>query len=82
MFGRKPSPATPTSGDQSSGKRRPAAKPDRVGTFFFQIFGPATVEGAIQGWSPEAQAQYKKMRESHKQAAAARRTTTPAPTDR
>ncbi|GAA3456075.1 hypothetical protein [Dactylosporangium matsuzakiense] len=53
-------------------KRSDPAKRDRVGTFFFRIFGPATVEGAIQGWSPEAQSQYKKMREAHKQAAARR----------
>ncbi|WP_433060563.1 hypothetical protein [Dactylosporangium sp. CS-033363] len=56
-------------------KHRDAAKKDRMGTFFFRIFGPATVEGAIQGWSPQAQNQYKQMRENQKRAAAERRAT-------
>ncbi|MEV4516669.1 hypothetical protein AB0K00_47925 [Dactylosporangium sp. NPDC049525] len=47
---------------------RPKVKKDRMGNFFFQIFGPATVEGAIQGWSPEARNQYKQMRERQKAA--------------
>ncbi|MEV6926625.1 hypothetical protein AB0M46_19280 [Dactylosporangium sp. NPDC051485] len=47
-------------------KRR--AKKDRVGNFFFRIFGPATVEGAIQGWSKEAQDQYKQMRAAQRRA--------------
>ncbi|HTJ40056.1 MAG TPA: hypothetical protein VL738_43205 [Dactylosporangium sp.] len=54
-------------------KRRSEPKKDRVGTFLFQIFGPATVEGAIQGWSPEAREQYKRMRENQKRAAEERR---------
>ena len=44
------------------------AKRDRMGTFFFKIFGPATVEGAIQGWSPEANAQWKRMQEDARRA--------------
>ena len=48
--------------------RRPEPKKDRMGNFFFQIFGPATVEGAIQGWSPEAREQYKQMRQRQKAA--------------
>ncbi|WP_433607708.1 hypothetical protein ACQP2P_33530 [Dactylosporangium sp. CA-139114] len=54
-------------------RRDPAEKKDRLGTFFFRIFGPATVEGAIQGWSPQARDQYKKMRENQRRAAAERR---------
>ncbi|GAA4257721.1 hypothetical protein [Dactylosporangium darangshiense] len=54
-------------------KRRSEPKKDRVGAFLFQIFGPATVEGAIQGWSPEAREQYKRMRENQKRAAEERR---------
>lgn len=52
---------------------QPKPKKDRVGHFFFQIFGPATVEGAIQGWSPQARDQYKQMRERQKRAAEERR---------
>ncbi|WP_433219312.1 hypothetical protein ACQP00_14855 [Dactylosporangium sp. CS-047395] len=55
------------------GFKQRAAKKDRMGNFFFRIFGPATVEGAIQGWSPQAQNQYKQMRENQKRAAAERR---------
>ncbi|MET7419935.1 hypothetical protein [Dactylosporangium sp. NPDC005555] len=44
-------------------------KKDRFGDAMFQVFGPATVEGAIQGWSPEAKAQYKRMRENFKRTA-------------
>ncbi|WP_327001818.1 hypothetical protein OHA72_42825 [Dactylosporangium sp. NBC_01737] len=54
-----------------SGARQPKVKKDRMGNFFFQIFGPATVEGAIQGWSPEAREQYKQMRERQKAARSA-----------
>ncbi|MEV0132983.1 hypothetical protein AB0H83_31535 [Dactylosporangium sp. NPDC050688] len=54
---------------------QPKPKKDRVGHFFFQIFGPATVEGAIQGWSPQARDQYKQMRERQKRAAEERRQT-------
>jgi hypothetical protein len=49
------------------------AKRDRFGEFFFKIFGPATVEGAIQGWQPEAREEYKRLRARQKEAAAARR---------
>ncbi|MEU7870843.1 hypothetical protein [Dactylosporangium sp. NPDC049140] len=52
---------------------RAAGKKDRVGNFFFQIFGPPTVEGAMQGWSPQARDQYRQMRENQRRAAAARR---------
>ncbi|WP_432992881.1 hypothetical protein [Dactylosporangium sp. CA-233914] len=48
-------------------KRR--EKKDRLGDFLFKIFGPATVEGAMQGWSPQAQAQYKQMCANQKRAA-------------
>ena len=48
-------------------QRKDTERRDRFGDFFFRIFGPATVEGAIQGWSPEAREQYKRMRESWKQ---------------
>ena len=54
-----------------SGARPPQVKKDRMGNFFFQIFGPATVEGAIQGWSPEARELYKPMRERQKAARSA-----------
>ncbi|MGI5239161.1 hypothetical protein [Dactylosporangium sp. CA-139066] len=50
-------------------KRSARPKKDRVGNFLFRIFGPATVEGAIQGWSPEAREQYKRMRQNHRRAA-------------
>jgi hypothetical protein len=55
-------------------RRTSGQKKDRFGEFFFKIFGPATVEGAIQGWQPEAREQYKRLRARQKeQAAAARR---------
>jgi len=54
---------------RASAGQRPKEKKDRMGNFFFQIFGPATVEGAIQGWSPQAREQYKQMRERQKHAA-------------
>ncbi|MER7008026.1 hypothetical protein ABT297_33960 [Dactylosporangium sp. NPDC000555] len=54
-------------------RRRSQPKKDRVGHFLFRIFGPATVEGAIQGWSPEAREQYKRLRENQKRAAEERR---------
>ncbi|GAA2642443.1 hypothetical protein GCM10010399_90490 [Dactylosporangium fulvum] len=49
------------------------AKRDRAGTFFFRIFGPATVEGALHGCSPEARQQWKQFRERIKAAEAERR---------
>jgi hypothetical protein len=57
----------------SKRRERETPKKDRMGRFFFQIFGPATVEGAIQGWSPQAQDQYRRMRENQKRATAERR---------
>ncbi|GGM70246.1 hypothetical protein ACFFX1_07265 [Dactylosporangium sucinum] len=43
------------------------AKRDRIGDFLFKIFGPATVEGAMQGWSPEAKAQWKRLQEANRE---------------
>lgn len=54
-------------------RMRRGPKQDRFGEFFFKIFGPATVEGAIQGWQPEAREQYRQLRARQKEAAAARR---------
>ncbi|MGI5185769.1 hypothetical protein ACQEVZ_56940 [Dactylosporangium sp. CA-152071] len=53
-------------------KRSQGTPKDRFGEFFFKIFGPATVEGAIQGWHPEAREQYKQLRARQKEAAARR----------
>jgi len=54
-------------------KRRAEPKRDRLGDFLFQIFGPANVQGAMQGWSPEAREQYKRMRQNQRRAAEERR---------
>ena len=39
---------------------------DRIGAAVLQIVGPATVEGAIQGHSPEARAHWKHRVEENK----------------
>jgi hypothetical protein len=48
-------------------------KKSRVVTFLYQFLGPPTVEGALQGWNPEAREQYKRLRAHQREAARARR---------
>jgi hypothetical protein len=45
-------------------------KRDRVGSAMYTFFGPATVEGAIQGHSPEARQAWKDLLENNKRARA------------
>jgi len=49
-------------------RRRTRSDRDRLGTFFFRIVGPATVEGALQGCSAEARDQWKRYRENARRA--------------
>ena len=42
----------------------------RIGSALFKFFGPAAVEGAIQGHSPEARAHWKNRVEAEKRARA------------
>ena len=48
-------------------KKRPE---DRgwVGRMLYKVLGPATVEGALQGHSPEAREHWKRMVQARKQA--------------
>jgi hypothetical protein len=41
---------------------------DRVGKAVFHVLGPAAVEGALQGHSPEARAHWKSRVEANKRA--------------
>jgi hypothetical protein len=67
MFGRgkrrrnQPEPGEP----RSAGA---AAKQDRIGSAMFYVLGPATVEGALQGHSPEARRAWKDLVENNKRA--------------
>ena len=54
MFGRKP------------GRNTWSAFGDRIQAAVLQIVGPPTVEGAIQGHSPEARAHWKRRVEEQK----------------
>jgi hypothetical protein len=59
MFGRK--------------KRQQGGEPtvrDRMGSAMFYVLGPAAVEGALQGHSPEARAAWKSLVENNKRARA------------
>lgn len=50
-----------------------AKKKDRIGAFLFQVFGPATVDNALQGHSREAREGYKAMRAEQRREARERR---------
>jgi hypothetical protein len=49
-------------------KDKAPTKRDRLSSAVFYVLGPATVEGALQGHSPEARAQWKHRLEMNKQA--------------
>ncbi|MFI5956231.1 hypothetical protein [Cryptosporangium sp. NPDC051539] len=51
--------------DESEQRRTPRS---RFGEWLFQIFGPPTVSGAIQGHSPEARAAWKRRVEEERAA--------------